>query len=224
MVQLQSPPPSASSSCCGGGQSTYAGGSRSSRPLPSSIKTVIVGASGCGKSSISMRYVKKSFDDAIEATIGAAYISKQVTLKGRSVKVDLWDTAGQERFRSLAPMYYRSAMIAYIVYDITSSSSFKEVERWVAELVDQGPPNMILVIVGNKADKESQRQVSKKELADCVSELRKAREGRNAVVGGECSAKTGDNVEALIHEGLDLVHTADLILVEKAANPHIVVG
>eukprot|EP01113_Clastostelium_recurvatum_P025018 TRINITY_DN2_c0_g1_i3.p1 TRINITY_DN2_c0_g1~~TRINITY_DN2_c0_g1_i3.p1 ORF type:complete len:131 (+),score=18.20 TRINITY_DN2_c0_g1_i3:52-393(+) len=113
-------------------------------------------------------------------------------------------------------------MVAYVVYDITSASSFKEVRRSVAELVDNGTPHMVFVIVGNKADNEGQRQVSKKELADYLSELRKGREGQNSVTGGECSARTGDNVDALIHEGLDLVYKLDVTPLER--NPQIVMG
>ena len=87
-----------------------------------SYKLVFLGDSSVGKSSLSTRYVRKDFYEFQEPTIGfKAFLSKNIDSKS---KLDIWDTAGQERYRSLAPMYYRGAHGAFIVYDVTNSDSY----------------------------------------------------------------------------------------------------
>lgn len=74
------------------------------------------------KSSLVLRFVKDQFDDYRESTIGAAFLTQTVTLdENTTVKFEIWDTAGQERYKSLAPMYYRNAHCAVVVYDITQA-------------------------------------------------------------------------------------------------------
>lgn len=94
-----------------------------------------------------------------ESTIGAAFFSSTLAVNNATVKFEIWDTAGQERYHSLAPMYYRGAAAAIIVYDITSSDSFAKAKKWVQELQKQGNPNMIMALAGNKADLEDRRNV-----------------------------------------------------------------
>jgi small GTP-binding protein len=86
---------------------------------PREIKLVIIGDSGVGKSSLVLRFVTQSFKPFSESTIGASFMSKVIELDGQTVKVQIWDTAGQEKYKSLAPMYYRGAAAAIVVYDIT---------------------------------------------------------------------------------------------------------
>mmetsp|Transcript_11271 Transcript_11271/g.26345 ORF Transcript_11271/g.26345 Transcript_11271/m.26345 type:complete len:106 (+) Transcript_11271:449-766(+) len=95
-----------------------------------SIKICILGESGVGKSSLALRFVSDEFKAYTESTIGASFMSKQVTLpstendeRERLVSLKLWDTAGQEKYRSLAPMYYRGSDAAVLVYDITKVST-----------------------------------------------------------------------------------------------------
>ena len=118
-------------------------------------KIVLLGPSGVGKSSITLRYVKNSFSLHRESTIGAAFLSAPVSYKGRDIQLDIWDTAGQERYNSLAPIYYRGASAAIIVYDITSVDSFHQAKRWIRELHD----DCIVILVGNKLDLQSIRDV-----------------------------------------------------------------
>lgn len=69
-----------------------------------------------------MRFVKDQFDSYRESTIGAAFLTQTISLdENTTVKFEIWDTAGQERYKSLAPMYYRNANCAVVVYDITQS-------------------------------------------------------------------------------------------------------
>lgn len=91
------------------------------------------------------------------AQIGASFMSKLITVNGKAIKFQIWDTAGQEKYHSLAPMYYRGAAAAILVYDITRAASFKTLQSWVEELQSKGPKEIALAIAGNKADLETQR-------------------------------------------------------------------
>jgi small GTP-binding protein len=84
----------------------------------------------------------------------AAFLTQTVALDDATVKFEIWDTAGQERYRSLAPMYYRGAAAAIVVYDITDPDSFAGAKSWVKELQRRGDPNVIIALAGNKADLE----------------------------------------------------------------------
>lgn len=100
------------------------------------FKLVLLGESAVGKSSIVHRFVKNTFDDMRESTIGAAFLTQTITIpeSETTIKFEIWDTAGQERYKSLAPMYYRNANAALCVYDITSRSSFQKAQDWIKEL------------------------------------------------------------------------------------------
>lgn len=87
-----------------------------------------------------------------EPTIGAAFLTQKCQLPNRTIKFEIWDTAGQERFASLAPMYYRNAQSALVVYDITKASSLVKAKHWVAELQRQASPGIVIALVGNKLD------------------------------------------------------------------------
>lgn len=93
-----------------------------------SLKVVLVGDTKVGKSCILSRFVQGTFDRDIPATIGAAFFTKVLTTSSGNVRLQLWDTAGQEKFRSLTPMYYRSAAVAVLVYDVTSKDSLEGLE------------------------------------------------------------------------------------------------
>lgn len=142
-------------------------------------KLVLLGESAVGKSSIVNRLIRNDFDEFKESTIGAAFLTKSFKIKKPNrradgeegsdevlVKFDIWDTAGQERYKSLAPMYYRNAQCALVVYDISSEKSWFKAKKWVAELRRQTSfkanlTNMVIALVGNKTDlPESIRQVS----------------------------------------------------------------
>ena len=90
------------------------------KPLQN-VKVVLLGDSACGKSSIARRYIHGDFNEYSESTIGAAFCVKQML--EYNIKLEPWDTAGQERYHSLAPMYYRGASAAIIVYDITKKET-----------------------------------------------------------------------------------------------------
>ncbi|KAM5534337.1 hypothetical protein V8D89_012065 [Ganoderma adspersum] len=124
-------------------------------------KIVIMGNTGVGKTSLLHRYTQGKFDPKnTTSTTGAFFVTKKVTVDGTKVRLQLWDTAGQERFRSMAPMYYRGANAALLLYDITNASSFEDVRGWLEELKKNCSPDLIIYIVGAKADLHQFRQVT----------------------------------------------------------------
>lgn len=132
-------------------------------------KIVLLGESAVGKSSVALRFAHDEFLINQETTVGAAFLSRTVTVPptgaapgapSRALKFEIWDTAGQERYRSLAPIYYRGACGALVMYDITSSESLKRAQTWIKELRANADPTLITILVGNKKDLESLRQVS----------------------------------------------------------------
>nr|XP_029116090.1 ras-related protein RHN1 isoform X1 [Elaeis guineensis] len=148
-------------------------------------KLVLLGDMGAGKSSLVLRFVKGQFLEFQESTIGAAFFSQTLALNDATVKLEIWDTAGQERYHSLAPMYYRGAAAAVIVYDITSMESFERARKWVQELQKQGNSNMVTALAGNKADLEDKRKVTAEEGRTYAEE--------NGLFFMETSAKTAIN-------------------------------
>lgn len=124
------------------------------------FKLVLLGESSVGKSSLVLRFVKGQFLDFQDSTIGAAFLTQTVCLNETTVKFEIWDTAGQERYHSLAPMYYRGAQAAIVVYDITNQDSFVRAKNWVKELQRQGNPDIVIALAGNKVDLEEERKIT----------------------------------------------------------------
>ena len=159
------------------------------------IKTVLLGDSGVGKTSIAVRLARDVFNDRAQPTVGAAFFTFVVENGEDSIQFEMWDTAGQERYRSLAPMYYRGAEVVLLVFDLSDKQSFEAGERWLQDvrasrLKDMRAPTCTLVLVGNKADLESERQVS---TAD--AEAFAAEQGMMYI---ETSAKTAHNVKEIM--------------------------
>ncbi|KAL4186302.1 hypothetical protein AMTRI_Chr09g13480 [Amborella trichopoda] len=155
-------------------------------------KLVLLGDMGAGKSSLVLRFVKGQFMEFQESTIGAAFFSQTLAVNETTVKFEIWDTAGQERYHSLAPMYYRGAAAAIIVYDITNMDSFARAKKWVQELQRQGNPSMVMALAGNKADLEEKRKVTPEEAKSYAEE--------NGLFFMETSAKTAINVNDIFYE------------------------
>eukprot|EP00300_Choanocystis_sp_HF-7_P033276 c45593_g1_i1.p1 GENE.c45593_g1_i1~~c45593_g1_i1.p1 ORF type:complete len:211 (-),score=56.35 c45593_g1_i1:172-804(-) len=154
------------------------------------FKLVLLGQAAVGKSSIVLRFVKDEFQDFQEATIGAAFCTKTMSLESGAVcKYEVWDTAGQERYESLAPMYYRGAHAAIVVFDITSLESFEKSQKWVRDLGKQGNPNIVVCLVGNKLDMAADRQVPTDMAAKYAAD--------NGILFIESSAKSGENIAAI---------------------------
>ena len=150
-------------------------------------KIVLLGETAVGKSSIAARLVRDEFAQNHESTIGAAFLSHTVQVGHEgSVKLEIWDTAGQERYRSLAPMYYRNAVAALVVYDITAPDSVRRAREWMREL-KRTSESIVIALLGNKCDLEDKRAVPRREGEDLAHE--------EGVLFLETSASTGQNVE-----------------------------
>ncbi|BGP58115.1 hypothetical protein JCM8202_006183 [Rhodotorula sphaerocarpa] len=185
MATPRTAPAAGTPEAAGGG----GGGAPAPPPVTSSRKLVLLGESAVGKSSLVLQFVKGQFDDYRESTIGAAFLTQTVPVaSGNFVKFEIWDTAGQERYKSLAPMYYRSAHAAVVVYDITSAPSLLKARSWIAELQRQADPGITVMLVGNKLDlAEEQRQVSTEEAEKFAAD--------EGLMFMEVSAKTAEGVK-----------------------------
>ncbi|KAL4217086.1 hypothetical protein ACF0H5_023542 [Mactra antiquata] len=148
------------------------------------VKLVLLGDVGVGKSSIALRFVRGEFTDNTETTVGAAFLTQTVSVSAQSIKFDIWDTAGQERYHSLAPMYYRGAQAAVVVYDVCSQKSFQKAVSWVKELRQQANSQIIMVLAGNKADMAADKRAVHREDAQAFAD-------DNGMFFTETSAKTG---------------------------------
>lgn len=159
-----------------------------------SVKLVLLGEAAVGKSSLVLRFVSNDFQENKEPTIGAAFLTQKCTIGERTIKYEIWDTAGQERFSSLAPMYYRNAQAALVVYDITKAASFIKARRWVKELQDQALKDITIALVGNKYDLvESDKDGEDGLRAVSIEEGKKLAE-EEGLLFFETSAKTAHNV------------------------------
>jgi len=161
-------------------------------------KVVFLGEAGSGKSSIVVRFARDEFYEFQEPTIGAAFLTQTVSLDSGIVKMEIWDTAGQERYRSLAPMYYRGAKVAFVVYDVTNKDSLNKAKEWVKEVRNKGESDVIIVLFGNKMDINVGRQVDKTEGQALADEY--------DLIFSEVSAKTGENIrEMMIKTSVELL-------------------
>ncbi|ESO95115.1 hypothetical protein LOTGIDRAFT_215280 [Lottia gigantea] len=134
-------------------------------------KVVVLGSQGVGKTSVVIRYVGGMFSKAVSPTIGASFFTYKLSLDNYRVKLQVWDTAGQERFRSMAPMYYRKANAAMLLYDITSPDSFYDIKDWVKELKKNVDYPIIMCLLGNKCDLDSGRKVSIEEAEEYAQSI-----------------------------------------------------
>lgn len=168
----------------------------SQHPAPATaVKLVLLGEAAVGKSSLVLRFVSNDFQENKEPTIGAAFLTQKCTIGERTIKYEIWDTAGQERFASLAPMYYRNAQAAVVVYDITKPASFIKARHWVKELHEQANRDITIALVGNKLDLVEDDSAEDGETLRKVSiEEGQTLADEEGLLFFETSAKTGNNV------------------------------
>ncbi|KAK1294358.1 hypothetical protein QJS10_CPA16g00521 [Acorus calamus] len=127
------------------------------------FKVVIIGDSAVGKSNLLSRYARNEFNINSKATIGVEFQTQSMEIDGKEVKAQIWDTAGQERFRAVTSAYYRGAVGALIVYDISRRTTFDSIERWLQELNTHSDTTVARMLVGNKCDLDNIRDVSVEE-------------------------------------------------------------
>jgi len=124
------------------------------------FKIVVIGDHNCGKSCILLRFSEDTFRQDHISTLGVDFKLKTIKLDEDKVRLELWDTAGMERYRTIYNSYYHSAHGIMCVYDLTNKRSFENLQNyWLKQIEEHAPPNAVLMLVGNKADMESERQV-----------------------------------------------------------------
>ncbi|XP_033959167.1 ras-related protein Rab-25b isoform X1 [Pseudochaenichthys georgianus] len=158
------------------------------------FKVVLIGESGVGKSNLLSRFTKNEFNHDSRTTIGVEFSTRTVQLSGFTIKAQIWDTAGLERYRAITSAYYRGAVGALLVYDITKHLTYESVERWLKELYDHADPHIVVMLVGNKTDLDSERSVPIDEAKDYAE--------KNGLLYLETSALESTNVEAAFNNVL----------------------
>ncbi|XP_076005946.1 ras-related protein Rab-25-like [Genypterus blacodes] len=161
-------------------------------------KVVLIGESGVGKSNLLSRFTKNEFNRDSRTTIGVEFSTRTVHLDHYSIKAQIWDTAGLERYRAITSAYYRGAVGALLVYDISKHLTYESAERWLKELYDHADPHIVVMLVGNKKDLEALRTVPKEE-AETFAE-------KKGIMFTETSALDSTNVEAAFHDVLEGIH------------------
>ncbi|CAL9214316.1 Small GTPase [Arabidopsis thaliana x Arabidopsis arenosa] len=124
------------------------------------FKVVLIGDSGVGKSNLLSRFTRNEFCLESKSTIGVEFATRTLQVEGRTVKAQIWDTAGQERYRAITSAYYRGALGALLVYDVTKPTTFENVSRWLKELRDHADSNIVIMLIGNKTDLKHLRAVA----------------------------------------------------------------
>ena len=145
--------------------------SNTSRPHDYLFKIVLIGDSGVGKSNLLSRFTKDEFNLELKSTIGVEFATKTLTVEEKLIRAQIWDTAGQERYRAMTGAYYRGAVGALLVYDISKRYTFENVAKsWLKELKENSDPNLAVMLVGNKCDLRHFRAVSTEEAMKFAEE------------------------------------------------------
>ncbi|XP_030071096.1 ras-related protein Rab-19 isoform X2 [Microcaecilia unicolor] len=164
--------------------------SGSEDPFDFLFKIILIGDSNVGKTCVVHRFKSHLFPEKQQNTIGVDFTVRSLDIEGKKVKIQVWDTAGQERFRTIGQSYYRSAHGAIIAYDISRRQTFESVPHWIHEVEKYGAANVVLMLIGNKADLLENRQVLFEDACTLAE-----KHGLLAVL--ETSAKDAQNVEEL---------------------------
>lgn len=159
------------------------------------FKVIIVGDGGVGKTALTIRFSKDYFTEDYKMTIGVDFHVKTISIETDQglirTKLQIWDTGGQERFSSIRPMYYRGALGAIIVYDLTSYESFEHLPQWIEEVKANIKSDVPILLVGNKSDLISHRAVSVENINNFTQKFN--------LYYMETSAKTGEKVGDCFH-------------------------
>ncbi|XP_057461926.1 ras-related protein YPT3 [Actinidia eriantha] len=162
------------------------------------FKLVLIGDSGVGKSNLLSRFTRNEFNLESKSTIGVEFATKSLKIDGKVIKAQIWDTAGQERYRAITSAYYRGAVGALLVYDVTRHATFENVMRWLKELRDHTDPNIVLMLIGNKSDL--------RHLVAVSTDDGKALAERESLYFMETSALEATNVESAFTELLTQIY------------------
>ena len=163
-----------------------------------SFKLIVIGDSSVGKSCLSAQAVRNNFVEFYQATVGFEFLTFNLRINSKIIKLQIWDTCGQEVYKSLISNFYRNCSLALIVYAINNRNSYEHAENWLNDLKNQSNPNVRVFLIGNKCDLEDQRVVSKEE-----GESFKEQKKLDRFI--ETSAKTGKNARNVMVEAAKLL-------------------
>ena len=164
-----------------------------------SFKIIFIGDSGVGKSCLTSKAVKNTFEDYYQATVGFEFLTYNLKLNDKVIKMQIWDTCGQEIYKSLITNFYRNSSLAIVTYSIDNRESFQHAENWLNDLKNQSNPNVRVFLVGNKSDLEKERTVTKEEAENFKQEKKLDR-------FMETSAKTGDNARNVMLQAAKVLY------------------
>jgi len=165
---------------------------RQNQEYDSLFKVLLIGDSSVGKTSICTRFTDNTFTDNFIATLGVDFKIRTLTIDGFRVRLQVWDTAGQERFRTITQAFYRGTHGVIVVYDISDRETYDSVARWLDDTQKYAPDSAIKMLVGNKSDLTTERQVSEKEGQDFAKQ--------HNMLFMEASAKDSVNIEEMFYK------------------------
>ena len=171
-------------------------------------KIVIIGDQHVGKTSILSKYKYEATDDTYAPTVGIDFLTKNVFLEDKTIRLIMWDTAGQERFKSLIPSYLKNANCVILTYDITEKSSFTSLNKWLSDAKDNIVEGTFIILCGNKIDLNNKRVVSKEEGKKFADD--------NMIAFAETSATSGEGIEELF--GTIIGNFCDMNIVKNVHN------
>ncbi|XP_011094230.1 ras-related protein RABA3 isoform X1 [Sesamum indicum] len=162
------------------------------------FKVVVIGDSAVGKTQLLSRFAKNEFCLDSKSTIGVEFQTRTVNINSKFVKAQIWDTAGQERYRAVTSAYYRGALGAMLVYDVTKRQSFDHVARWVEELRAHADNSIVIALIGNKADLADLRTVPTEDAVEFAE--------NQGLYFFETSALSGENVDTAFRKLLEEIY------------------
>lgn len=162
------------------------------------FKIVLIGDSSVGKTNLLSRFTRNEFNPDSKATIGVEFATRTLDVDGTKVKTQIWDTAGQERYRAITTAYYRGAVGALVVYDITKADTYDSVSRWLKEMEENADDNIVIALVGNKSDLDHMRQVPTEEAQNFATE--------HNLLFTETSAFNSDKVDFTFKQLVQNIH------------------
>ena len=182
-----------------------------------SFKLIFIGDSSVGKSCLTTKAVKNNFEEYYQATVGFEFLTFNMKVNDKVIKLQIWDTCGQEIYKSLISNFYRNSSLAVLVYAIDNKESFTHVENWLNDLKSQANDDVRIFLVGNKSDLEEDRKVTKEEGE-------KYKLDQHLDLFMETSAKTGQNARNVLVEAAKILYNDYLKFDENANNKNDIPG
>jgi len=176
------------------------------------FKLIVIGDSGVGKSCLSIKATKDYFDYLYSPTVGFEFLSFHMKINEQVIKLQIWDTCGQENYRALINSFYRNSSLAILVYSIDNRHSFENLETWLNDIKIQSNPDIKIILIGNKADLEDNREITKEEGEMFATEHKLG-------CFMETSAKTGLNAKELFIKAGKILYEEHLKKKDNKVSP-----